>query len=88
MAACISGCGVCTECRAACDARCTAFSTHTTADVFVCHTKGAEIEPATCSKQIHWLILRSKHTRAGAFMPMNVHITVFCLVTPCSLEDS
>ena len=32
VAACISGCGVCTECRAACNlvARCMTLSTHTT----------------------------------------------------------
>ena len=29
MGACVAGCGVFTECRAACDARCTALSTHT-----------------------------------------------------------
>jgi len=52
-------------------------------DVLVCHTQGAEIEPATCSKQIRWPILRSIHTRAGVFRAMNVHVTVFWLVTPC-----
>jgi hypothetical protein len=53
VAACVSGCGVCTECQTACNAHCTAPSTHTTTWNTCCHNTALLMK-----MYLHWLFLQ------------------------------
>jgi len=102
VAACVSGCGVCSGCRAACDwvAHCTPLITHTTTWNTCCHNTAKLI--MMC---FYWLILQKfnfsqaqcklpedgpgglKHVVANVrYFKLNFNIFMFNKRCPCSSE--